>query len=77
MNSRRWYTRQWRCSKGSKDIRTEHRTESNLEPFDTGSVRTGTLLYSRVRNDIPSLAPCMQGASDGITFRTRQSHEWR
>ena len=32
-----------RCSKGSKDIRTEHRTESNLEPFDTGSVRTGTL----------------------------------
>ena len=34
-----------RCSKGSKDIRTEHRTESNLEPFDTGSVRTGTLVY--------------------------------
>ena len=32
-----------RCSNGSKYVRTEHRTESNLEPFDTGSVRTGTL----------------------------------
>ena len=54
MNSRRWYTRQWRCSKGSKDIRTKHRTESNLEPFDTGSVRTGTL----VEVDVVCLCGC-------------------
>ena len=40
-----------RCSKGSKYVRTEHRTESNLEPFDTGSVRTGTLIYEEVASE--------------------------
>ena len=32
---------------GSKFVRTEHRSESDLEPFDTGSSRTGTLMHAR------------------------------
>ena len=40
----RWVIHLMSSSKGSKFVRTEHQTESNLEPFNTGSSRTGTLL---------------------------------
>ena len=56
-----------RCSKGSKYVRTEHRTESNLEPFDTGSVRTGTLVIHHFSTCMCRVFWCLAQHSAEVT----------